>query len=363
MMKLIGIILLLSVLLLSSFVLAQDIVENPEKPLSEKAGRVLQLEEELRITDEGGGFFFKSPWEVKVDEDGFVYVREKDKLFKFDPNGKFIKNILRFGEGPGEVQELASFEFNGDEVILFCSMRNKIIRIDKDGNLIQDLKLGEKRFSRLLSYYEKKYFLIDFEWKSLERTTGIKEVNHTLYMADEEGKFSSTPHSFPTKQAMRVRTIGGRGSSSISPVTRIHTARANPNYLYVAHTQDYLIKLLDLDTSQVVRTFRRKYTKVKHESQELAEFLMTEYQNDVQKLLIFKDKLWVLTSTYEEGKGILVDVFDQEGEYIDNFFLPLFKIKRENLGTWPMIIDGDALFVLEINEDDTLAFVKYKILE
>jgi hypothetical protein len=102
---------------------------------------------------------------------------------------------------------------------------------------------------------------------------------------------------------------------------------------------------------------------VKHESQELAEFLMTEYQNDVQKLLIFKDKLWVLTSTYEKGKGILVDVFNQAGEYIDNFFLPLFKIKRENLGTWPMTVDSDALFVLEINEDETLSFVKYKIIE
>jgi hypothetical protein len=362
-MRFLAILLLLSVLIHPSFVLAQDIIENPEKPLSEKAGRVLQLEEELRITDEGGGFFFKSPWAAKVDGESFVYVREKDKLYKFDKDGKFLKNILRSGEGPGEVLELASFEFNGDEIILFCSMRNKIIRIDKDGNLIQDLKLGEKRFSRLLSYREKKYFVIDFEWKSLERTTGIKEVNHTLYIADEEGKFSSTPYSFPTLQAMRVRTIGGRGSSAFSPITRIQTARAYPKYLYIAHTQDYLIKLLDLDTSQVYRTFKREYTKVKHESQELSEYLMTEYQNDIQNLLIYKDRLWVLTSTFKEGKGILVDVFNQEGVYLDNFYLPLFKIKRENLATWPMAVDGDALFVLEINEDETLAIVKYKILE
>ena len=105
-----------------------------------------------------------------------------------------------------------------------------------------------------------------------------------LVIVDEEGKISLTPYSFPTLQAMKIRTIGGRGSSSISPVTRIQTARAYPNHLYIAHTQDYLIKLLDLDTSQIIRTFSRKYAKVKHESQELAEFLMAEYQNDVQKL-------------------------------------------------------------------------------
>lgn len=362
-MRFLALFFFLSILMFSSVVLAQEMIENPEKPLSDKAGRVLQLEEELRITDEGGGFFFKSPWEVKVDGNGFIYVREKDKLYKFDTDGKFIKNILRSGEGPGEVLELASFEFNGEGIILFCSMRNKIVRIDKDGNLIQDLKLGEKRFTRLLSHYEKRYFVIDYEWKSLERTTGIKEVNHTLFIVDEEGKFSSTPHSFPTKHAMRVGRRGERNYSSISPITRIKTARAYPKYLYVAHTQDYLIKLLDLDTLQIVRIFRRKYTKVKHESQELIEFLMTEYQNDVQNLFICKDKLWVLTSTFREGKGILVDVFNQQGEYLDDFYLPLFKIKRENPGTWPMTVDGNALFVLEINEDETLAFVKYKILE
>ncbi len=356
-------LLIINVEAYSSLVLAQEIIENPEKPLSKKAGRVLQLVEELRITDEGGEFFFKSPLEVKVDEDGFVYVREKDKLFKFDPDGKFIKNILRFGEGPGEVQELASFEFDGDEVILFCSMRNKIIRTDKDGNLIQDSRFDEERFIRLLSYYKKKYFVLDYEWKSFERKTGIRVRSHSLFIVDERGKISSTPHSFLTKRAWRVRTIGGRGRISSSPITRIHTVRAYPQYLYIAHTQDYLIKLLDLDTSQIIRSFRRKYAKVKRESQELVEFFMSEYQNDVQNLLIFKDKLWVLTSTFQEGKGILVDVFKKEGEYIDNFFLPLLKIKRENLETWPMAVYGDALFILEINEDETLAFVKYKIAE
>jgi hypothetical protein len=357
------ILLIISLLILPSAILAQNIIENPEKPDNKNAGRVLQLKEELRITDESGYFFFKSPWEIKVSDNGFIFVREKDKLYKFDASGKFIKNILKSGEGPGEILELESFHFDKDEIILFCSMRNKIVKTDMDGHLIKDLKLGEKRFSRLLSYYEKKYFIVDFEWKSLEKTTGIKEVNHTLYIVVEAGEISLTPYSFPTKQAMHLRTLGGRGSISFSPITRIKTARAFPKYLYLAHTQDYLIKLLDLDTSQIVRTFRRVYKKVKHESQELSEFLMSEYQNDVQNLLIYRGRLWVLTSTFQEGKGILVDVFNREGKYLDNFYLPLFKIKRENLGAWPITVIDDSLFVLEINEDETFAVVKYKIVE
>jgi hypothetical protein len=90
---------------------------------------------------------------------------------------------------------------------------------------------------------------------------------------------------------------------------------------------------------------------------------MTEFQNDVQNMLVREDKLWVLTSTFQDGKGILVDVFNLEGEYLDNFYLPLVKIKREYLGTLPITADGNALFVLEINEDETLAVVKYKIID
>jgi hypothetical protein len=33
------------------------------------------------------------------------------------------------------------------------------------------------------------------------------------------------------------------------------------------------------------------------------------------------DRLWVFTSTSDQAKGTLVDVFDLEGRYLDNFFL------------------------------------------
>jgi hypothetical protein len=357
------VILLFSFLfLMSSSTISQEIIKYPEKPLSKSAGRVMKLKEELRITDEDGDFYFKEPREVKVAANGFIFVREKDMLYKFDENGKFLKNILKSGEGPGEILELGSFVLNRDEIMLFCGMRNKIVKADMDGNLKKDIKLGTKRFYRLLSYHSERYFMIDYERKSYERKTGIVDINHALFTVDEEGVFSPTPHSFATKQAMTVFTRRGRGGVAITPITRIHIAKVLPKVLYLSHTQDYLIKLFDLDKGQVIKMFMRKYKKVKRESQESIEMLMSEYCNDVQKLLVHKDKLWVFTSTYNEKKGILVDVFSSEGEYLDNFYLPLFKVKKENLEFWPITMDGDFLFVLEINEDETLAIVKYEIV-
>ncbi|MCJ7617680.1 MAG: hypothetical protein MUO43_14205, partial [Desulfobacterales bacterium] len=54
--------ILLSLFLTFSFTSAQDIIENPEKSLSKNTGRVLELKEVLRITDESGEFYFSRPY-------------------------------------------------------------------------------------------------------------------------------------------------------------------------------------------------------------------------------------------------------------------------------------------------------------
>ena len=61
--------LFITLLLFVSFLFqlgAQEIIENPEKPLSKNAGRVFELKEVMRIRD-GHGFYFSSPIGLKVD--------------------------------------------------------------------------------------------------------------------------------------------------------------------------------------------------------------------------------------------------------------------------------------------------------
>ena len=57
------------IFIFTSTILSQTIIENPEKPLSKNAGRTLKLVEELRITDEPGVFYFRSPGDLKITKD------------------------------------------------------------------------------------------------------------------------------------------------------------------------------------------------------------------------------------------------------------------------------------------------------
>jgi len=67
-------LILTSIFVFTFIILAQTIIENPEKPLNKNAGRVIQLKELMRITDEEGKFYFSSPWDIKVAKDGSIFM-------------------------------------------------------------------------------------------------------------------------------------------------------------------------------------------------------------------------------------------------------------------------------------------------
>lgn len=344
---------------------SQNIIENPEKPPSPNAGQVLPLKEVMRITDAKGEFYFKQPGCLGVAADGSIFYGDWDEfLYKFDANGKFMKNLMRKGEGPGEVRDCGEFLLERDKIILHDSMPNKIITMDLDGRLIDEFGLGPKRFLQLIAFRNGAYFLVDYFRRDFERKSGLEELWHDLYAVSRNGESDKTACALPTMEALY---FGDRVTSS-GAVTAIQRAEAEDRdqFVYISHTQDYLIKLLDLEKRDIVRAFRRTYKPVpfeapSREKQWYRDHGYPDRYNDVQKLLVHGDRLWVLTSTIEKNKGILTDVFDRGGKYIDCFYLPLPRLKRNWIGFPPMTISGSFLYAVEWNADGDIFIVKYQI--
>ncbi|MCJ7581151.1 MAG: hypothetical protein MUP98_11540, partial [Candidatus Aminicenantes bacterium] len=80
-----------------------------------------------------------------------------------------------------------------------------------------------------------------------------------------------------------------------------------------------------------------------------------EFLNDVQNLFIFDDKLWVQTSTKEDKKGQLIDVYNFEGEFVDSFYI--------RLNGSLVAAHKDCIFVREKDEDELFSVVKYRVLD
>ena len=351
-------VILSSFLLLSSMTLAQEFIENPERPLSKNAGRVLQLEEIFRITDESGDFYFSAPVNLKVDSEGNFFIIDESQILKFSADGKFLKNLFKKGQGPGEISTRyhwgLSYFLIKDEIFLHDPGANKIIRMDDEGNLIEEIKLKTSRLQRMYGPTDEG-FIFMHESPANIGPTGIKDVDVSIILASKDGSTSRTIMVFPKK------VYGGR-EFGMDWAPFYCLLESDAQKLFVCHTCEYRIVLADLGKGQVIKKFNRKYSRIKHtmtESQKQFYQRLNikpperKYENDILGLFFHNNHLWVKTSTKDEKKGVLFDVFSREGKYIDSCYI--------NLKGELMAVQGDFIFVSEKDEDENIQIVKYRI--
>ena len=344
----------------------QEIIENPEKPTNKESGRIIELREVLQIKDDGEEFYFKLPWGIDVANDGSIYVKDGINLYRFSAAGKYEGNILNEGQGPGEIIiELTDIIVRENEVILYCANLVKLIKTDLLGNLLKELILAQKRVTKLIGYYNNKYFLVNNLPADPKMVEGIIDENRNLYIFDEEGNVQKTPFSFQTKILRQIRSIGGRTAATRSNVTRLEISKESNRYIYISHTQEYLIKQFDLNNQTISKCFSRVYPRVKYQVDKRDSRRSLKFYNDVYRLLVYKNQVWALTSTFDEKKGILVDAFNEDGKYIDNFYLPLLNSKTGDEFSqlyFPLVIKDKFLYAIEHDDDWNYHIAKYEII-
>ena len=84
-------VICLFILIVFTGLYAQQIIENPERPISQNAGRVLELKEKIRIKDKPGVFYFKNPVNIKAAPDGSIFVLDEEQFLK--NNRYYEKNV------------------------------------------------------------------------------------------------------------------------------------------------------------------------------------------------------------------------------------------------------------------------------
>jgi len=142
-----GIVGILTFLLLIPSASIGQIIENPSEAAAKDAGRLLKLIEVWRINDETGGFFFKRPANFRIADDGSIFIADSDQLLRFSSDGKFIKNLLQKGQGPGEISGnfYSYFVFAGDLFIMDLNTR-RFWRANFDGIFQEQISLSKKDY-------------------------------------------------------------------------------------------------------------------------------------------------------------------------------------------------------------------------
>ena len=364
-----SVLLFLFILIFNFLIFTQEIIENPEKSLSENAGRVVELVEVMSIDDVGSDYFFKYPRNPKVAPDGSLFVTDHEQLLQFDREGHFLRNYFRKGQGPKEMQDVSNYFFSENTIIVHDRRLQKILWFSLNGEFIKEFRIHElPTFTRLHHLYNNTYYFFGSRIPSTEGKPMVVDVQYDLISASEEGQEVGKLTSFPV-ESFAIHSGRGGAMASIAELT---TIPFREKYMVICHTQDYLLKIYDVETREIIRSFRRKYKRVKApEGRKIGGAIGVggkmytaprKYLNDITKLLIANDLLWVMTSTTDKKKGVLIDVYDFEGRYIDNFYLsipgefdPIF------IGYRPMAISKGYLYMNLRNEDETFSIKKYRI--
>jgi hypothetical protein len=367
-MRKMGILLLYLALVVFIFD-AQEIIENPKKPLSKNAGRVVELKEVLRIDDIGADYYFKYPRNLKIAPDGSLFIADQDQLLRFDANGKFLRNFFKKGQGPGEIQEIGNYSFTEKAVIVHDWRLQKILWFGFNGELIKDFRIHKlPSFALLHLFYNDHYYFFGHRIPSTGGRPSVIDVPNDLISATEKGEQVETLISFPVESF----AITSEGAGAMASIAELITIPYRDKYLVICHTQDYLLKIYDVKSEKIIRSFRRNYNRVKvPEGRRVGGAIgmggkmyrpPRKYLNDVTKLLEFNDLFWAMTSTADKDKRVLIDVYNFEGQYLDNFYLKFpEEIDPILIGYRPMSISGDYLFMVAHNEDDTYSIKKYRV--
>ncbi len=366
-------ILLLSLLFVfTSILVTQEMIENPDKPLSKKAGRILKLKEILRINDVGDEFYFRFPRNLKVSPDGSIFIQDREQLLQFDQNGKFVRNFFKKGQGPGEMGYVINYCFHNGNIVIQSSMPYKILWFGLNGKLINEFRIHEQLYgSKFLFFYDDEYYFLK-SVRSRPKKTSIVEAPKNLISLASDGKEIKKLSSFTVKEHV---TVGKRGGSIIYPVNYLINVPYKKKYLFISHTMEYLVKLFDFKENRIVRTFRRKYKKIKTPRDAGKEKRggatmdgkvvvppKQKYLSDIQNLFIYHDNLWVITSTKDKERRTLIDEYCFEGKYIDSYYIKFpDRIVRNRYTLEPVVIRGHFLYALERNKDESYEICKYTI--
>lgn len=339
--------LLLSIILLSWFASSQTLIENSSKSKNKNAGRILEFEELMRITDESDEFFFKRPYSLNLDQEGFIYFKDGDFFLKFSPEGDFVKNLAHRGQGPGEVQILR-YNIQGEIINVYDSRSRKVVFYDLDGKFLREFRPEQHFGMSMVGHYRDSLIFYTYEMPSKEKSTGMVEVNHNLVLISKESGTQTLIRAFPIPWYV----LPNFGTSYAPFATSLSN---DGETLFINDSPEYKIKVMDITTGEILRIFTRKYKRVKAPPPRPGSTQPErKYLYDIRYLIRNEEQIWVWTSSQDKERGILFDVFSKNGEFLDSFYIP----KEVSI----MHVQGDILFARKQDEEGIYSVVKYRIL-
>jgi hypothetical protein len=350
----------------------QTRVDNPGRALAKNAGRIIKLEEVLRIRDDGVTAIFRTPQKLALGPDGSLYFldfSEGARLYRYGPDGKLVFKILKTGQGPGEAQHPSGFLVMEDRIRVLAWIPPKIMDFGLDGRYLKESRVTEDTHGLwfLAAAEGKIYGIRDEVFSSTAfQSSGVFSIPNSVYEISPDFRSWKKLYEFPVRMVVKKYN-----AFRLDPIdTVIHGST-----LYILHTAEYQVVAFDLRAGKVKHIITRAYDRVKAKAEKSTdpdpetrgiEFPDDPYVWDIDRIHAAAGKLLVFTSTIRSGgDDQQVDVFDEAGRFIDNLVLryPAGGRNHRAVARWTLLTDDGFFIIPEQEEDGLVSIGKYRIVD
>ncbi|NTV81123.1 MAG: hypothetical protein HGA24_06845, partial [Candidatus Aminicenantes bacterium] len=280
-------------LLAAGPVFSQTVIENPAKPLANDAGRVIALKESWRITDESGEFYFKVPSSLKIANDGSIFIRDIGQFLKFRPDGTFLKNLFKQGQGPGEVKgDVFHYDLRGQSLFVLDRNARRFWRADLEGRFQESIDIAAIVDPELVSVLPEGPLFLTFKRPGRDEFTGKSgAVPHALVLAGQSGR--------TTRDLLKFTRSFLFAPNHVLFDELILTPSPDRKVLYMFNGWNYRINVIDSISGRIAKRITRVYPKsrltlTEEQEKRRQEMGMPRYEfmPDISNLYPTADGIW-----------------------------------------------------------------------
>lgn len=348
-----------------------EIIQNHLAPYSvANEPTDFKLEEELSIDFASpaiGAMGLADATDFLVDAKGFIYFmhvwKTADTIFKFGPDGRFLKSWGRKGQGPGELQFIIGACLTREgHLIVSDHVNRKLVWYADNGEFIKEIKyMPDTRYFIVYPVSEDRFV----GYAQLFTNPEADFFDYIFYLLDGDLK------ELKKLDVYRSPNTAKKGWRGVN-INEFFVVKSSPNRIFVGN-EDRGYEILEFDDNGVLqRKIRKDYEPVRVPDEVIkkrkaatsrqgrAYYFPDHYLPICDFFPDDRNRLFVMT--FERGTNpseYTYDIFDSDGLFI--------RRKPLDILTWGEIaacgqVSRDRLYCFQERQDGYRTFKVYKLV-
>ncbi|MCJ7583066.1 MAG: 6-bladed beta-propeller [Candidatus Aminicenantes bacterium] len=306
-----------------------------------------------------------------VDSEGNIYLLDSRGssgiwVFKFNKSGNYVSSFGRKGEGPGEFHKPNVIRVTNEDEIAIIDQSRKLAFLDKEGNLIKEIRLSST-YGFLDPLNQERFLML----KTIQNPSEDISTEYSLFLCGEELEELQELAVMEIPNPLVVKRLDGVLRIPIFTITEKSFLLWDPNKGYEIAEYDFEGKLLrkirkDYKPVEVSEEYKKGFLKL-YDSPNLKEYRkMIYFPKNLPPLQFFfvDEKGYLFVMTFEKGdtpKAILYDVFNKDGVFITRIQLENISIQDLREVTLNVMALNGRIYCLQEKESGYKELVVYKM--